>query len=68
VVTISGLQAVSMGQSGMDGMSSKNIFLSKARMNIIEKNNINDGHRPRTICPGYTVTEGDRVKCILNTS
>ncbi len=28
-------------------------------MNIIENNNGNDSYRPRTICPGYTVTEGD---------
>jgi hypothetical protein len=56
VANISWLQAVSMDQLEMDGMSFRSIFMSKIRMNIIEKNNINDSYRPRTICTGYTVT------------
>jgi hypothetical protein len=60
VANISWLQAVSMDQLEMDGMSFRSIFMSKIRMNIIEKNNINDSYMPRTICTGYTVTEDDR--------
>ncbi len=52
MANISGLKAVSMDQLGMDGMSFRSIFLSKIRMNIIEKNNINDSYRSRTICMG----------------
>ena len=51
-VTISGLQAVSMGRLGMDGMSWKNIFVSKMYMNIIERNKENDSYRPRTFVRG----------------
>ncbi len=36
-VSISGLQAVSTGQLGMDGMLWKNIFVSKMYMNIIRE-------------------------------
>jgi len=52
VEIISGLRAVSMGRLGMDGMSWKNIFVSKMYMNLIERNKENDSYRPRNICTG----------------
>ena len=59
-MSISGRRAVSMGRSGMDGMSWKSIFVSKMYMNIIERNKENDSYRPRTFVRGIPVTEDDR--------
>ncbi len=54
---------------GMDGMSWKNIFVSRISMNIIERNKENDIYRPRTICPGYTgaVTRSCIMNCYVAT-
>ena len=65
---ISGHLVATTAQLVMAGMWSRGIFRHIILVNIRGNNPEIAIYRPGTICPGYTVTEDDRVMCINKTS